>query len=85
MSITGERGGQNRPASGVERALLTDGRGTSDDFPDPFGKHDMEWWVWDGGLLIPATDGNVYANEEYERSQVALRRLAATERVGETT
>ena len=80
MSVPDERGGTYRPASDLERGMLTDGRGTSDDFPDPFGEHDIEWWVWDGERLIPASEEAMQEIEEYERAREARRRLAAMER-----
>lgn len=75
MSVSNERGGRYRPPSDVERELLTDRRGTADDFPDPFGEHTIEWWVWDGERLIPATEDARREIEEYERSRSAMRRL----------
>lgn len=76
MSHANEPNTQNRPASRLERELLTDRRSTADDFPDPFGEHNIEWWVWDGERLVPATDGDMREIEEYERSRAALRQLS---------
>lgn len=80
MTISEERHEQPRSASSVERQMLTDGRGTADDFPDPFGEHDIEWWVWDGERFIPAPAEEILDIEEYERARAARRQLAAMER-----
>jgi hypothetical protein len=84
MTISNERDHRGRPASPLERAFLIDGRQTADDFPDPFGAHDIECWVWDGERLIPASAPEIQDFEEWERSQAASRRLAAFERTQHT-
>jgi hypothetical protein len=84
MTISNERDNRSRFASPLERAFLIDGRQTADDFPDPFGAHDIECWVWDGERLIPASAPEIQDFEEWERSRAASRRLAALERTRHT-
>lgn len=84
MTISNERDHRGRHATPLERALLTDGRQTADDFPDPFGEHDIECWVWDGERLIPASAPEIQDFEEWERSRAASRRLAALGRARHT-
>lgn len=47
-----------------------------DDLPDPWdGDHNIEYWVWDGARLIPATPEQHARIQEDERTQAARRRL----------
>ncbi len=47
------------------------------DFPDPWdGDHNIEYWVWDGSRLVPATPEERARIQEDERTQAARRRLA---------
>jgi hypothetical protein len=46
------------------------------DFPDPWnGDHNIEYWVWDGVRLVPATPEERARIQEDERTQAARRRL----------
>lgn len=50
-------------------------------WPDPWDDpHDIEYWVWDGEQLAPATSGERASIQEMERTQSARRRLALWER-----
>ena len=75
MPVPNDSQGQFPPRPPLESDLRSDGRGTEDGFPDPFGDHDIEWWVWDGARLIPASTEEIYDIEEYERARVAMSRL----------
>ncbi len=45
-------------------------------FPDPWdGDHSIEYWVWDGARLIPATPDQQAGIQEMERTASARRRL----------
>lgn len=45
-------------------------------FPDPWdGDHDIEYWVWDGERLVPATPDQQSGIQEMERTASARRRL----------
>lgn len=49
-------------------------QGTS--FPDPWdGDHDIEYWVWSGEQLVPATPSQQAEIQETERIASARRRL----------
>lgn len=49
--------------------------------PDPWDDpHDIEYWVWNGEHLAPATSGEQANIQEVERTQSARRRLALWER-----
>lgn len=52
------------PPSGDEREL---------DIEDAFGEHDIEYWVWSGNRLVPATPDQIVIIRERE----ALARLRA--------
>lgn len=46
-------------------------------FPDPWdGDHAIEYWVWSGEQLVPATPGQQAEIQETERIASARRRLA---------
>ena len=46
-------------------------------FPDPWnGDHDIEYWVWSGDQLVPATHSQQAEIQETERIASARRRLA---------
>src|SRR5690349_7787323 len=46
-------------------------------FPDPWdGDHDIEYWVWSGDQLVPATPSQQAEIQETERIASARRRLA---------
>ena len=48
---------------------------TGTSFPDPWdGDHDIEYWVWGGDRLVPATPSAAGAIQETERTR---RRVAA--------
>jgi hypothetical protein len=50
-------------------------------FPDPWDDpHDIEYWVWDGKRLVPASPTEQSAIQEAERGQSARRRLTQWER-----
>ena len=50
-------------------------------FPDPWDDpHDIEYWVWNGSELIPASASERAALQENERIRLARRRLARWER-----
>lgn len=50
-------------------------------FPDPWDDpHDIEYWIWDGKRLVPASPTEQAAIQEAERDQSARRRLAQWER-----
>ena len=50
-------------------------------FPDPWDDpHDIEYWVWDGERLVPASPTEQAAIQEAERGQSARRRLTQWER-----
>ncbi|HKV85698.1 MAG TPA: hypothetical protein VJN88_14185 [Ktedonobacterales bacterium] len=80
MTYSTESDNRRLPASSLERRFLTDGRHTADDFPDPFADHDIEYWVWDGERLIPASTFEIQGFEEQERARAARRRLSAFDR-----
>lgn len=45
-------------------------------FPDPWdGDHAIEYWVWDGERLVPATPDQQAGIQEMERTASARRRL----------
>ena len=45
-------------------------------FPDPWdGDHDIEYWVWSGDQLVPATPSQQAEIQETERIASARRRL----------
>ncbi|HEY1388749.1 MAG TPA: hypothetical protein VGF38_09410 [Ktedonobacterales bacterium] len=45
-------------------------------FPDPWdGDHSIEYWVWDGERLVPATPNQQAGIQEMERTASARRRL----------
>lgn len=50
--------------------------GRRDDLPDPWeGAHDIEYWVWNGMQLAPASDEQVERIHEHERTLAAMSRL----------
>lgn len=49
---------------------------TGASYPDPWeGDHDIEYWVWHGSRLLPATPHEVASIKEDERTSAALYRL----------
>lgn len=47
-----------------------------DEVPDPWeGKHEIEYWIWDGVRLVPASAGEVHSIREQERTRDAMWRL----------
>lgn len=56
------------------------------DLPDPWdGDHTIEYWVWNGERLMPATAEECAAIQERERLQSARRRLARWQQEGFAT
>jgi hypothetical protein len=50
-------------------------------WPDPWtGSHNIEYWVWSEGRLVPATRSQRAAIQEMERTRAARRRLAVWHR-----
>lgn len=48
--------------------------------PDPWGDpHDIEYWVWNGERLVPASPAERDTIQEMERAQSVRRRLAQWE------
>lgn len=48
--------------------------------PDPWDDpHNIEYWVWDGERLVPASPAERAAIQEMERAQSARRRLSQWE------
>lgn len=48
--------------------------------PDPWDDpHDIEYWIWNGERLVPASPTERAAIQEMERAQSARRRLAQGE------
>ena len=51
-------------------------------WPDPWDDpHDVEYWVWNGEQLAPASDNERAAIQVEERLRSARRRLAQWERI----
>ena len=51
-------------------------------WPDPWNDpHDIEYWVWNGEQLAPASDNERAAIQVEERLRSARRRLAQWERI----
>lgn len=49
-----------------------------DDLPDPWdGDHNIEYWIWDGSRLVPASYEERLRIQEDERVQAARRHLKA--------
>jgi hypothetical protein len=49
-------------------------------WPDPWDDpHDIEYWVWNGERLVPASSSERVVLQEIERTQSARRRLAQWE------
>jgi hypothetical protein len=47
-----------------------------DELPDPWeGEHDIEYWIWDGTRLVPASEDEVHSIREQERTRDAMWRL----------
>lgn len=47
-----------------------------DELPDPWeGEHDIEYWIWDGTQLVPASADEVHSIREQERTRDAMWRL----------
>jgi hypothetical protein len=47
-----------------------------DELPDPWeGDHDIEYWIWDGTQLVPASADEVHSIREQERTRDAMWRL----------
>ncbi len=47
-----------------------------DKLPDPWeGEHDIEYWIWDGTQLVPASADEVHSIREQERTRDAMWRL----------
>ncbi len=61
-----------------DERLDTRGEDTSEKvFPDPWGdEHDIEYWIWNGTRLVPATPAQVERIQEDERQRQASYRLA---------
>ena len=60
------------PGEDAVRAIDAD----IDDLPDPWeGVHDIEYWVWNGTRLVPASEEGVQSIREQERTRDALWRL----------
>lgn len=52
-----------------------------DELPDPWhGDHSIEYWVWDGSRLVPATPQEIARIKEDERIRAMFRRLYREER-----
>jgi len=50
--------------------------GAPGELPDPWeGEHDIEYWIWDGTRLVPASAAQLELIREDERTFAALRRL----------
>lgn len=47
---------------------------------DPYGEHEIEYWVPDGDRLIPATLEDIMRIHEFERARTARRRLETWKR-----
>jgi len=51
-------------------------QGASGELPDPWeGEHEIEYWVWDGTRLVPASAEQLERIREDERTFTAMRRL----------
>src|SRR5258708_39945312 len=47
-----------------------------DELPDPWGdEHEIEYWIWDGTQLVPASADEVHSIREQERTRDAMWRL----------
>lgn len=53
------------------------GDGWEPDVVDAFGEHDIEYWVWNGIRLVPATAAQIACIQEAERERVAALMLSA--------